>query len=330
MQLSILIPVYNVAAYLPSLLQKLLIDLPEDIEFIFYDDASTDDSLLQIQQFKKDYSYIPVRIIHGLANIGLTFARNKLLKAANSDYIWFIDADDIVESDYFKNILFILKDNKPDVLLFSYDVFYDKSLKIKSKEILSYCPKNTLVHCSSKQIYQTAIFDGKHYFWNKIFRRELIKDAVEYKIPAFEDIAYTPILLNHCKSFYYLNKTIIHYRIRSNSIAQKMDIRQAYGIYAYISQASYASSVVNDEKSQAYLLYKACIYYFRISSKIEKADIPANTKEKISKLSQRFFYLKKISTWKIVRLLFCYGMPEKAVKLICKKIFFDVNKYFSI
>ena len=69
MQLNILIPVYNVAAYLPSLLQKLLIDLPEDIEFIFYDDASTDDSLLQIQQFKKDYSYIPVRIIHGLSLI---------------------------------------------------------------------------------------------------------------------------------------------------------------------------------------------------------------------------------------------------------------------
>lgn len=326
MRLSILVPVYNVASYLSALLQKLLTDLPADIELVFYDDASTDDSLVQIQTFKKNNPCLPVRILQGSKNVGLTIARSKLIDSTSAEYIWFVDADDKVESSLFDRILLILKCDKPDVLLFNYDVFYDGTEQIKHQEKLSFYPQNSLVYASGKQIYRTAILDGKHYFWNKIFRRELIVDVVDYKIPAYEDIAYTPILLSQCRSFYYFSETVIHYRIRNDSIAQKMGIKQAYGISAYLEQALYASTVVHDRQSQAYLLYKVCIYYFRMLNNVQKSSISENEKEQLLKLSKQLFSLKKLSVWQIAGLLFRVGMLGKAIKLIYKNICFKINR----
>jgi glycosyltransferase involved in cell wall biosynthesis len=318
MQLSILIPVYNVAAYLPDLLQDLLPKLPLNTEVIFYDDASPDNSIAIIEEFLLSYPCVQIRILRGNENIGLTRAREQLLRASNANYIWFVDSDDKVDSTVLAEILLILSQNQPDVLVFDYDVFYDGSNELKHHETLSFYPKNTLVHTSGKEIYRTAILDGRHYFWNKIFRRELIIGIVSYDIPAYEDIAYTPVLLSKCQSFYYLAQVVVHYRIRKDSIAQKLSLKQAYGLNAYIQQALYADKVVGDKKSQAYLLYKACIYYYRLVSKINKVEMSQVDRKKYKELLMKFYTEKPISDWKIILLLCKFRMYGKAVKLMYK------------
>lgn len=315
MRLSILIPVYNVDIYLPELLQKLSLNLLPNIEIIFYNDASTDNSLSLINDFKLTYPNANIHILCGLENVGLTRARGKLIDASNAEYIWFIDADDIVESSFFDRILSILEQDNPDLVLFNYDVFFDGTGKIKHHEKLSFYPENRLVKTSAQRIYRTSVLDGKHYFWNKIFRRELILDKVSFDIKAYEDIAYTPIFLQQCQNFYYLTETIVHYRIRNNSIAQKMSVNQVYGIQAYIDQARYAAEVVHDTKAQAYLLYKVFIYYYRILKNINKSNLSINEKGELIKLSNELFALKNISIWQIINLLINQKMYDKAIKI---------------
>lgn len=329
MRLSILIPVYNVNDYLSDLLKNLASNLLPDIELIFYDDASTDNSAAQIQNFKISNFSSKIRLLQGSKNVGLTCARDILINASEGEYIWFIDADDKVETTFFDNIMFILKKNNPDVLLFDYDVFFDETKRIKNRESLMFYPKNQLVYVNGKQIYQTAVLDGKHYFWNKIFKKELILGKVEYTIPAYEDIAYTPILLNQCKSFYYFTQTVLHYRIRNNSIAQKMSVKQAYGIEAYIGQAKYAAEVVKDRKSQAYLLYKASVYYYRMLRKIRKLNIPEHEKVELVGLSNQLFNLLPIPVWKLIIFLFIENMQGKALKLFMLFSFFKI-KHFKL
>lgn len=327
MRLSILVPVYNVSEYLPVLLEKLSSNLPLDTEVVFYNDASTDHSLALLEDFQQTHPEICIRILCGLENVGLTRVRGKLINASNAEYVWFIDADDIVESSFFNKILAILEQDKPDVLLFNYDVFFDDTGRIKHQDTLSFYPKNQLVNTSARQIYRTAILDGKHYFWNKIFRRELIQERVDYSIAAFEDIAYTPVLLNQCQSFYYLAETIIHYRIRNNSIAQKMSVKQTYGIRAYLEQARYATEVVHDRKSQAYLLYKVFIYYYRLMKKIPKANISHKERYDLIKLANQFFDSKGISVAQMINLLIRENMYDKAIKILVLTIYFRIHNY---
>lgn len=316
MKLSILIPVYNVASYLPSLLQELLPSLSKEIEIIFFDDASPDDSVCIIEKYMALYPDACIRILRGNDNVGLTKARGILLNASQAEYIWYIDSDDKIEGKFLKKIISILCHAKPDVLLFDYDVFFDQSNKIKHRETLTYRPENTLVEMSAVDIYRTAVLDGKHYFWNKIFRRGLIDGVVCFDIPAFEDIAYTPILLSKCENFYYFPEVVVHYRIRKDSIAQKMGKFQLFGIKAYVQQAQYALDVMHDAKSRAYLLYKSAIYYYRTLKKIHLSNLSDQEKNDLVTMSRQFYQDKKISEWIIVSLLMQQGMYSKAVKLL--------------
>ena len=318
MRLSILIPVYNVDIYLPELLQKLSLNLLPNIEIIFYNDASTDNSLSLINDFKLTYPNANIHILCGLENVGLTRARGKLIDASNAEYIWFIDADDIVESSFFDRILSILEQDKPDLVLFNYDVFFDGTGKIKHHEKLSFYPENRLVKTSAQRIYRTSVLDGKHYFWNKFFRRTLVTDSFDFSIPAYEDIANTPIILNQCQTYFYYPQTLVHYRIWPDSIVQKMSLKQVYGIRAYLKQAEYADKVVDDKKCCAYLLYKAHLYYFRLCRKLRKMNLPEMEKADILLLAKELYAQKQLSTCATVSLLVRTGMWDKAAKLILK------------
>lgn len=325
-RLSILIPVYRVDLYLPELLTVLLPQVTAEAELIFYDDASPDESVAIIQQAQMQWPQVAMRIVHGEHNIGLTGARRQLLSASQADYVWFIDSDDRIDSTAVGQILAVLNQYEPDVLLFDYDVFFDGSNQLKRCESLKMMPVNKLA-ANEGHLYRMAILDGKHYFWNKVFCRQRIMDVVSFEIPAFEDMAYTPILLNQCQSYYYLSQTLLHYRIRQDSIAQKMSVQQIYGVQAYSEQADYAARQVGDHKSEAYLLYKVCIYYLRIRQRIHQ-DATLSIAEKDQLLGQlnTLYLRKKRSEWQIVWLLCQHGMLDKAIKLIIKNWFVSTKK----
>lgn len=89
--LSIIIPVYNAAIYLPKSLSVLQAELPPGSEVILVNDGSTDDSLAICQRFingGKDF------FVFSQANAGPSAARNHGLKEARGRYITFLDADD--------------------------------------------------------------------------------------------------------------------------------------------------------------------------------------------------------------------------------------------
>ena len=107
--LSMIIPVYNAETYLPECLDSLLKqDLPaEDFEILCVNDGSKDGSLAVLQTYAGNYPNI--RIIDK-ENGGVTTARNAGLEAAKGEFIWFIDADDLIK----ENILAQLKAMVPE------------------------------------------------------------------------------------------------------------------------------------------------------------------------------------------------------------------------
>lgn len=95
MQFSIIVPVYNVEAYLPVCMASLLANDCTDCEIILVDDGSTDGvSPALCDSFARDYPSL-VRVIHQ-ANGGPGAARNTGLEAARGEYVWFVDSDDTV------------------------------------------------------------------------------------------------------------------------------------------------------------------------------------------------------------------------------------------
>lgn len=324
-ELSILIPVFNVGVYLPELLESLLPNLPVNVEVIFYDDCSQDDSLAIIRKYQQIYPDAFIRVLCGQENKGITQVRQCLLHSTQAEYIWFIDSDDKVESLAVQQIMGILKQYRPDVLLFDYDVFFDNTGKLKSKEHLSIAPANTLLHQKNGNLFHLAIMDGKHYFWNKVFRRQLATKVCRFTIPAYEDIANTPSLLHECQTYFYYPQVLVHYRIWPNSIVQKMSPKQVYGIEAYLTQAFYAETIVGDEKCCAYLLYKAHLYYFRLCRKLAKTAMPEKEKKAILHKAAELFVVKRLSIRTTILLLLRTHLWDKAAKLMLKSALFTLT-----
>ena len=124
MKLSIIIPFYNALPYFNELLDSLMPQITDDIEVIFVDDASTDESLSAIDKYLSNYN---VYLIKNDSNKGVSYSRNEAIKKARGEYIWFVDADDIIPVNTVNiiiNHILSLK-SKVDIVYANFGVFYN-------------------------------------------------------------------------------------------------------------------------------------------------------------------------------------------------------------
>lgn len=97
MKISVIIPVYNASVTLDRCLSSLASQSHADLEAVLVDDCSTDGSLALLRQFASSHSF--VKIISHSQNRGVAAARNSGLDAATGDYVYFLDADDWLETE---------------------------------------------------------------------------------------------------------------------------------------------------------------------------------------------------------------------------------------
>lgn len=117
MQLSVIVPVYNMAAEgkLNYCMDSLVNQTIDDYEIIAVDDASTDHSLEILRTYEKKYPG-KVRVLAYPDNRRQGGAKNEGLRAAAGDWIGFIDSDDWVTPDYYEKLLARARETGADVV----------------------------------------------------------------------------------------------------------------------------------------------------------------------------------------------------------------------
>ena len=117
MDLSIIIPIYNVERYLKKCLDSIycqILNLP--VEVILVNDGTKDNSIEVI----KPYLNLPQTIFIDQHNQGLSVARNNGLKVSSGKYVWFVDSDDWIPDGFVASFLQLIKDEEADI--FSYNI----------------------------------------------------------------------------------------------------------------------------------------------------------------------------------------------------------------
>lgn len=116
MFLSFIIPVYNTEEYLDECLQSLLNqDIPaEEYEIVCVNDGSTDGSPEILRRYEREYGNVTVI---DQENGGVCRARNAGLQAARGEYIWYIDADDLIRENCLAMLWQVVKSKSPDRLV---------------------------------------------------------------------------------------------------------------------------------------------------------------------------------------------------------------------
>ncbi len=210
MKLSIIVPVYNMAAEgkLAYCLNSLVNQTINDYEIIAVDDASTDNSLEILKDFERRF---PDRFhaVHSEVNKHQGGAKNIGLKLAKGDWIGFIDSDDWITPDMYERLIRKAEETGADLVGCDYSLVGEHSMKVGQ-----IVPNNKKEQCGllNKEKRQSLILDGGSLVV-KIFRRSMIlKNELWFPEDIFyEDNALGNSYLILAKQFEYIDEPLYYY-----------------------------------------------------------------------------------------------------------------------
>jgi len=210
---SVIVPVYNVAEYLPRCLDTICKQTLQNIEIICIDDGSTDSSFKILQEYaEKDRR---IRLVQQ-KNAGAGAARNTGLKIAQGKYLSILDADDFFELDMLEKAYLKSEGDGADVCVFRANQ-YDQQRKIYQAIPWTikkrYVPKNIPFHGEDIYQYTFQIFNG--WAWDKLYRRDFIeKNALQFQELRTTNDAYFVFLANiFADRITFIDEIFAHHRI---------------------------------------------------------------------------------------------------------------------
>lgn len=208
MRFSIIIPLYNKAAYIKETLHSLAVQSKLPYELIIVDDKSTDDSLQIVKDYLKlapiCFKRIRVELIELKKNYGIGYARNIGFSKATGDIVSFLDADDIYKENLIETAINVMSLHTINFLVLGIELFpsnrvYPKIDKLKKELTLIkpnvYRINNPLKLITSHNFYllgsnvvlkktygesikyieEPIIYEGIDY-WYRVLKKMIIKE----------------------------------------------------------------------------------------------------------------------------------------------------------
>lgn len=250
--ISVIVPAYNVEKYISSCLDSLLNQTKKEIEIIAIDDGSTDNTLNILNEYKRNNP----NKIHVISqnNQGLSITRNNGIKLSTGKYISFVDGDDEIDTNLFKNLWDKLEEFPYDVVAFNVEIIYPNKKIIVNPGITSDIKDFNL---DSKKKFLTDMYCMA---CNKIYKRDLFKDDNLLFTPNtwFEDVLLMHKLIPNLTSLGYLNFPGYKYYQRENSIT-----------YTYSDKLKDINFVLEKileyyKKNDLYSIYKSELEYIYV------------------------------------------------------------------
>lgn len=203
---SILIPIYNVEKYLGKCLDSVFSQTYKNVEFVFVDDCSTDNSYnVLISSIKQNN--IPVykyTIVSHKQNEGIAVSRADCIANAKGEYVQFVDSDDWIEPDMTETLVEATKSSQIDLVgcYFIKDFLSGKQTR-HSENYSQSCAEN-MVLCIN--------YDISTVLWKMLIRRSLFSYfKITPHVDIVEDYIISVKLYFYANSFAVVDKYMYHY-----------------------------------------------------------------------------------------------------------------------
>lgn len=204
---SIIVPIYGVEKYIAQCAKSLFDQTYDNLEFIFVNDCTKDDSIGVLQEVVRHYPKLAnrVRILNHEYNQGLAAARNTGVEASQGEWLMHVDSDDYIEPTAVEECV-----KKANVDHADY-VVYGMMQEFKNNSFPMLPP-----HVASKDEYMRLIIrkDISTHVWGGLIKTTLYKAHGIHAIPGVnfaEDYSVTPKLYYFANKISFLYKPLYHY-----------------------------------------------------------------------------------------------------------------------
>lgn len=233
MEVSLIIPVYNVEGYLDKCLQSVEKQTCKDIEVIIINDGSTDNSYEIVKKYVERNENFQCYTIE---NRGQGGARNYGLEKARGKYVCFLDSDDYISVDCIEKLLQKAKESDSDVVVCNnYDVDEDGN-------VIEYY-KNKYQHSTTSVHEEPSIFFNRVCPWGKLYKKELFEGLEFVSRQWYEDMRLLPKVLLKANKVSYIEDSLFYYVQRQGStmnnskVERNIEIINAFeDLFSYFKQ----------------------------------------------------------------------------------------------
>ena len=265
--ITIIVPVYNVEAYLAECVDSILAQTHRNLEILLVDDGSPDRCPQICDEYAQKDSRI--RVIHK-PNGGLSDARNAALEVARGEYIAFIDSDDWIAPDMMEYLLHGITGYRASIACCEVTNVYTYRMEYKNLD-------SDRVYTAEVALNELFFDRMENYACNKLFKAELWKD-VRFPVGRnFEDILTIYKTFERADRISVLREPKYFYRIRTDSLSGSRDFKNRLHIYGAVV-ARYEEAAPRMPKYRAPLFRRVRNYYISELSRAVVND-PAHLEE---------------------------------------------------
>lgn len=299
--ISFIIPTFNTLLLLQRCLKSIEFQIRPEDKIIIIDDGSTDGTK---EYLTKKYRNKSNYIVLNQHNSGSGSARNLGLRNAETDYIWFVDADDYLIDNAIDKVKSVLSINNHDILFMGYQVKLSRS-KLDVKEV-TYNPLNKI-----------ELLLTEHFPWNKIIRKDLFRDIYfPNENIRFVDHATMPVIILRANDMGIIREPLYIYDFsHSKNISKKIKKnRDIYIAFRYLEQHSQNNNISPEELEILYI--KKFVFDELYNIRLNMRDIYSNAKmikiylylhvpkwtqsQLLKKRMLNYKHIVKFSLWKVL------------------------------
>jgi glycosyltransferase involved in cell wall biosynthesis len=259
-EISVIIPIYNVEKYLKECLDSIVNQTFKDIEIICIDDGSTDDAPRILNEYQNQDSRIKIITQE---NSGVSVARNNALKIACGKYVYFCDSDDCLEETALNTMYEISEEKNLDLLIFKLIRDDERTGEIdynySDMPFLLDIGKDTFTYLDFKD----DLFKVDVTVYTKFFKKELIIDKKFPEGLIFEDNAFYADYILDAERIHFHDECLYTKRIREGSIITKASKNHTdiIKINQIISQKFKNKGLYAEFKEELFMRKVDSIYY---------------------------------------------------------------------
>lgn len=279
---SVIVPVYNVEAYLPACVASVLAQTYQNYEVILVDDGSPDNCPAMCDEFAARDSHI--RVIHK-ENGGLSSARNTGIDAAHGEYLAFLDSDDLWSPHFLERLYRAIQETDADFAVCRFQRFQGAPNPEQNE------PAETL-HLSQRDAF-ACLFDHRNENMvvapNKLYRRHLFQ-SIRYPLGKLhEDEAVIHEIIGEAKKVAWVEEAHYHYRQAPNSITtSKFSLKRLDETYAKERRIAYFEAHgMQDLADRTRIAYLNCLMRLYRTVQAELEDRTA-AKDACARIYDRF------------------------------------------
>lgn len=255
MDISVIVPIYNVEKYLSECLNSILFqEFTGTYEIICINDGSTDNSFKILKSFEKENNKI--KIIN-CKNNGLSAARNIGILNSVGEYLLFLDSDDYLKCKEAFEIMYLeIKKNDLDFISFNFEYDFENKSKnyiMKRNKVI----KNKIMN--GRKLYELEIMTKSFtpIVWNKLYKREVLmsNNLLFYEGIIHEDSEFTPKIYFLSKKVKFLDIPLIMYRQREGSITNNKNIKKINDYFIIANNLILFNQNYNSKELDHYINY---------------------------------------------------------------------------